>query len=334
MAIKQLFFEEETELDNWVQLNYTDFFGKDVLFIPGNFFITTKRNKSGKPDGFILDFNNSSWTIIETELIKHGVWEHIAKQIMQFIVAAKNSSSQRKIRNMFLKTIEDNKLVKKISKQLDENESKLFKKIETIIENQTPDIAIFIDDINEDLTDMIEALNATVKVFKIQKYCVNGTVEYLAPEGNKAVIETTIEDVNDRKGNIVEALEVLGGGESESNDSYPKLYRLNDNSLVSFRYSKKYENGSYFWYGITPSTMEKYRDNKIDFLVFMTGNDGILKLPFNILEQYISQTNTTNNPDGSIKHYHILVKAGEKVYLYINQKKETWDVTDNYINFE
>lgn len=334
MAIKQVNFKDEKELHNWVQLNFKDFFGEDVIFIPGNFFITTKRDKSGKPDGFILDLKNFSWTIIETELLEHGVWDHIAEQIMRFIVAAKNSVSQRKIRDVFIDTIEQKHLVEKLSKQLGENRSKLLQRIETIIENQTPDIAIFIDEINEDLIDMIEALNATVKVFKIQKYDVNGTIEYLAPKGNKADVETTIEDVNDAKGNIVETLELMGGGVLEKSEGRTKFYRLNDKSLVSFKYSKKHENGQYFWYGITPTAMEKYRNNKIDFLAFITGNDGVLKLPFEILEQYITQANTTNSPDGSVKHYHVFIKTGEKVYLYTNQEKETWDVTDNYLNFE
>ena len=68
-------------------------------------------------------------------------------------------------------------------------------RIETIVESQTPDIAIFIDEINEDLEDMIEALNATVKVFKVQKYQANGQIEYLSPDGNKSAVETTIEEV-------------------------------------------------------------------------------------------------------------------------------------------
>ena len=334
MAIKQLSFDNEKELDKWVQENYKDFFGNDVIFVPGNFFISTKRNKGGKPDGFVLDLKNSSWTIIEAELLKHGVWDHIAEQIMRFVVSAKNNLSQRKIRDAFFNVIEERNIVKKISEQLGEKEVKLVQRIETIIESQTPDIAIFIDEVNEDLEDMIEALNATVKVFKIQKYNVNGSIEYLAPEGNKTVMETTIEEVNDTRGNQFEALEIMGGGTFINNIGHVKFYRLNDDSLVSVKYSKKYDAEPHFWYGITPNAMEKYRNNKIDFLAFVMGSDGILKLPFNILEQYISQANTSHNPDGSIKHYHVFIKTNKKVYLYTNQEKETWDVTENYMSFE
>lgn len=334
MAIKQLVFDNENELDIWVQNNYKTFFGNDVIFVPGNFYINTKRNKGGKPDGFILDLKNSSWTIIEAELLKHGVWDHIAEQIMRFIVAAKSSVSQRKIRDVFFNTIEQQNLVQQFAKELGEKEVKLIQRIETIIESQIPDIAIFIDEINEDLEDMIEALNATVKVYKIQKYDVNGSIEYLAPEGNKTVMETTLEEVNDTKGDQFEALEFMGGGTFVNNLGHVKFYKLSDESIISIKYSKKYDNEPQFWYGITPSAMEKYRNNKIDFLAFIMGNNGVLKLPFNILEDYISKANTSDNPDGTIKHYHVFIKTNEKVVLYINQEKEIWDVTENYINFE
>ena len=212
MGIEQKKFDNEQELQDWVENHIVDFFG-DVIYIPGNFFITTKRNKGGKPDGFILDLNNSSWTIVETELLHHGVWNHIAEQIMRFIVASKNDSSQRKIRDIFFNEIERLKLIPSLAKKLDISEPRLIQRIETIVESQTPDIAIFIDEINEDLEDMIEALNATVKVFKVQKYQANGQIEYLSPDGNKSAVETTIEEVKDIKGNQIGSLDLMGGGQ-------------------------------------------------------------------------------------------------------------------------
>ena len=163
MAIKRIPFDNEMELDLWVQSNHKRFFG-DVLFFKGNFLINTKRKKGSKPDGFILDLNNSSWTIIEAELLKHGVWDHIAEQIIRFIVAANNNDSQRKIRDLFFNEIEKNGLIQSLCKKLNLSESRLIQKIENILESQTPEIAIFIDDINEDLEDMVEAVRRQTKV--------------------------------------------------------------------------------------------------------------------------------------------------------------------------
>jgi hypothetical protein len=333
MAIERKQFDNEQELDKWVQSNYRTFFG-DVIYIPGNFFINTKRNKGGKPDGFVLDLNNSSWTIVEAELLKHGVWDHIAEQIVRFIVAARNSASQRKIRDLFFDEIEARNIISSLSKKMNETESRLLQKIETIIESQTPDIAVFIDEINEDFEDMVEALNATVKVFTIQKYLVNGTIEYLSPQGGKSIVETTIEEVKDSRGNQIDALEVLGGGVYNGKSGNIKLYTLNDSSVISIKYSKRYDIDSSFWYGITPSAMEKYRTAKINYLAFIMGEEGVLKLPFHILEEYIAQANTSNYPDGSIKHYHIFIKEEPEVTLYTNQAKRQWNVSEYYYDFE
>lgn len=332
MAIEQKTFDNEEELDNWVQSNFKTFFG-DVIYIPGNFFINTKRNKGSKPDGFVLDLNNSSWTIVEAELIKHGVWDHIAEQIMRFIVAARNSASQRKIRDLFFNEIEKRNLIKSLSQKLNETETRLIQKIENIIESQTPDIAIFIDDINEDFEDMIEALNATVKVFKIQKYLVNGQIEYLSPQGGKTIVETTIEEVKDSRGNQSDAIDLLGGGVYNGNAGNIKLYTLTDGDSISIKYSKRYENDPPFWYGITPSAMEKYRTARIKYLVFIMGEDGVLKLPFEILEEYINQANTSNNADGSIKHYHVFIKDEPDIILYTNQTKRQWNASEYYYDF-
>ena len=329
MAIEQKKFKNEQELQDWVEMHISDFYG-DVIFIPGNFFITTKRNKGGKPDGFILDLNNSSWTIVETELLHHGVWNHIAEQIMRFIVASKNDRSQRKIRDTFFNEIEKRELISPLAKKLNISETRLIHRIETIVESQTPDIAIFIDEINEDLEDMIEALNATVKVFKVQKYKANGKIEYLSPDGNKSAVETTIEEVRDVKGNQIESLDLMGGGQFEGSSGNIKFYKLENSDRLSLKYSKTYDSDPPYWYGITPSAMEKYRNAELTHLGFIMGETGVLKLPIKVLEEYISQANTSNKPDGSVKHYHIFIKSEPKVELYTNKSKKKWNVDSHF----
>jgi len=333
MAIEKKSFDNELELDIWVQNNFTQFFG-DVIYIPGNFFINTKRNKGSKPDGFILDLKNNSWSIVEVELLKHGVWDHIAEQIIRFIVAVNNSVSQRKIRDLFFSEIEKRGLIKNLVIKLNELESRIIQRIETIVESQLPDIVLFIDELNEDLEDMVEALNATVRVYQVQKYLVNGSIEYLAPQGNKTIIETTVEEVKDTQGRILNTLDLLGGGKHVSTSGNIKFYSLGNGDLFSIKYSKRYDTDVPFWYGITPSALEKYRNSKIKYLVFILGEDGLIRLPFGILEEYLQNANTTNNSDGSIKHYHVFIKVDPIKCLYINQVKKQWNLEEYYYEYE
>ena len=94
-------------------------------------------------------------------MIEHGVWDHIAEQIIRFIVASKNDSTKRIIRDKFFEKIEGDSQIGTISKQLNVDNHRLMQYIDNILESNTPEIAIFINDVNEDLEDMIEALNVT-----------------------------------------------------------------------------------------------------------------------------------------------------------------------------
>lgn len=69
-------FDNEAELQRWVKANVSVFL-QDCLFLDG-FRITTTAGKGGVPDGFALNFKSREWYIIESELLSHGVWPHIA----------------------------------------------------------------------------------------------------------------------------------------------------------------------------------------------------------------------------------------------------------------
>jgi hypothetical protein len=333
MSIKKVAFTNESELHGWVEKNVKRFFG-DAIYLKG-FRINTKRNKFGIPDGFVLDLENNSWTIIESELIKHGVWDHIAEQIVRFIVAIRSSDTKRKIRNQFFDEIEKRDLIKEYAKKLNLKEHRLIQNIENLIETTTPDIAIFIDDVNEDLEDMAEAVNATISIFKIQKYSVNGKIEYQSPEGNKSVFETTVEDVKDSRGNFAAALDAMGGGKPLPSVNRIKIFQLKDGDSIAMKYSKYYENDQSYWYGITPNTLRIYQENKLSHLAFVLGNEGVVKIPFSTLMEYLqTAANVTKKQDGSIDHYHVFIRGGQNPSLFTSKNKKHWNIEKHYVAFD
>jgi len=125
------------------------------------------------------------------------------------------------------------------------------------VDASVPDIAIFIDGINEDLQDMADALNATVRIFEVQKYSVNGNIEYLSPQGRKTVFETTVEDVTEIQNKPSSVIEALGGGRLVSNVGKINIFELDTGEIVATKYSKYYESDNYYWYGLTPATLDK-----------------------------------------------------------------------------
>jgi hypothetical protein len=58
MPIEEKSIYYEKELGVLVRQDYKAFFG-DVTYVTENFLINTKRNKGGKPDGFVFGLDNS-----------------------------------------------------------------------------------------------------------------------------------------------------------------------------------------------------------------------------------------------------------------------------------
>jgi len=330
LAIERKSFDSEDELHSWVEKNIGTFFG-DVIYVKG-FKIATRKNKGGIPDGFVLDLNNSSWTIIESELINHGVWDHIAEQIVRFIVASQNSYTKKKIRDRFFEEITNGNLIDSLSEKLQIPSFRLLQEIENITESTSPEIAIFIDDSNEDLMDMAEAMNAPIKIYRVQKYLANGSIEYLSPDSSKSYFETTVEDVKETPSKPSAVVDFLGGGKLIASINKISIFELNSGERITTKYSKYYENSGDYWYGITPTTFNRYKQHDLTHIVFILGDEGFVKLPIEILEKYLKVAKVAKNPDGTVKLCHVIIKAMPEPLLYINKNEEAWELSDYFIS--
>ena len=92
--------------------------------------------------------------MIESELISHGVWPHIAEQITRFIVALQNPSTKRIIRDHVFEYIISEELIGESCTALNTTRERLLQQIELFIEGIDPQVVIFIDETNQDLYDI------------------------------------------------------------------------------------------------------------------------------------------------------------------------------------
>ena len=117
------------------------------------------------------------------------------------------------------------------------------------------------------------------------------------------------------------ALELLGG----CNKSYKKnrinYYWLNDGNKITIKFSHLYDDGIGYWFGITPSAINKYMIEKISYMCFILGYEGVLKLPIRILNKYINNADISKNSNGDIKHYHIRLEYDENIIIYNSVEK-------------
>lgn len=105
MSIEEVAYENEKELDKWVAESI-DAFIPDAMYLPG-IRVSTISGKGGIPDGFAFDLENNQWYVIESELLQHGVWPHIAEQIVRFVVAMQNQEARRAVRDHLFEAIVD-----------------------------------------------------------------------------------------------------------------------------------------------------------------------------------------------------------------------------------
>lgn len=120
--------------------------------------------------------------LIENELLKHGVFSHIVKQIIKFIVAFKNDETKKVLRNLFLTKIKEEKAkyIEKFKKYYNYiEEIDIFEIVENIIDSD-PELYIFIDNIDDDLQDFCLILQDSIdiKAIMVLKLKGNGKVHY------------------------------------------------------------------------------------------------------------------------------------------------------------
>ncbi len=180
--MSKLPFDDEVELETFVFQNLDKYFSKDRIFIGDKKKINTKMGKGTIPDAILLDIENSKVCLIENELIRHGVFEHIVKQIIKFVVAYQNEESKRKIIDLFFTVIKQNKekyieIFKKYYSEIEEIE--IHEQLERFFD-EDPELYIFIDSLDTDLEDFCLILKNSIQIKAIEvfKFESEGKIVY------------------------------------------------------------------------------------------------------------------------------------------------------------
>ena len=275
MAIIDAEFNNEMELQNWAFANSRTFFGNSIL-LPG-FRITTLAGKHGFPDGFAFNFQERAWWLIECELLKHGVWAHIAEQITRFVVAARNPSTLRQIRDTLFERILAENEQESIAAVLGTNPTRLLQQLELFLESVPPSLAVLIDETDQDLIDFCDALDVSTAIYRIKKFIVNGQPEYYSPDKDQPTIVFDSPGERQEGSTVFSILEQLGG--AEVLNSRNKCYKLQDGRIVKVQFSKFHDKQQVYWYGINPSSYDQAKSIGCTHLIFVMDDDGYVTLP-------------------------------------------------------
>ena len=183
-------FSQEAEIEKVFFEHYPILMGESTVFLP-KARIRTGEGSGTIPDGYAFDLDANEWYLIEVELLKHGVWQHIVKQISMQLVAANEAKSKERILQMAIQLFDNDERFRGIVQDKGIKELHLTQRLMDIMKKE-PLIGLPIDKVNSDLKTWATSLRTKVKIWEIKKFVdlSNPSIfGYYIPDG-KAVINT------------------------------------------------------------------------------------------------------------------------------------------------
>ena len=132
---------------------------------------------------------------------------------------------------------------------------------------------------------------------------------------------------------MLRVLELMGGGKLHESSGRFKCFDLNDSRRVHIKYSKLHQRGNYFWYGVRSAIFERLTDLKSTHVVFILGDSGFVVVPLDTINEYLKTTKVSRNPDGSIRHYHVLISNDPEPELYWSSDTPRFQLADVFETF-
>jgi len=159
-------YNSEEELIKMVVEHYKELFGIDSLYFDPQ-TMKTQIGVEARNDGVILALDQNRWYILEVELAKHPLHEHIIPQITRFSIAYEETTTRKKIINTLYNAIRQDAF-KTATIQTQKIED-LHKTLTDLIDTQ-PTIAIVIDQKTPELDSICKKLPFTTQTIEFQTY--------------------------------------------------------------------------------------------------------------------------------------------------------------------
>ncbi|MBX5329210.1 MAG: hypothetical protein QHH18_07745 [Candidatus Bathyarchaeota archaeon] len=167
-GVKYLPYEylSEEELTQMIIEHIKEIFGTNALYFDPQ-TMKTQIGIEARTDGIILTIDKNRWFILEVELAKHPLPEHIIPQITKFSIAYEETGTRRKIVNTLYNAIREDLFKTAIMKQ--QNIEDLHKTLTELIDIQ-PTIVIIIDQKTPELDYICKKLPFPTTIIEFKTY--------------------------------------------------------------------------------------------------------------------------------------------------------------------
>jgi hypothetical protein len=159
-------YASEEELTQMVIEHYKEIFGINSLYFDPQ-TMKTQIGIEARNDGIVLAIDQNRWYILEVELAKHPLHEHIIPQITRFSIAYEEAATRKKIINTLYTAIRQD-FLKTATTQIQKIED-LHKTLTDLIDTQ-PTIAIVIDQKTPELDSICKKLPFTTQTIEFKTY--------------------------------------------------------------------------------------------------------------------------------------------------------------------
>jgi hypothetical protein len=227
-------YVSEEELEQMVVEHYKDIFGISSLYFDPQ-SMKTRMGLEARNDGIILALDQNRWYILEVELAKHPLHEHIIPQITKFSIAYEEAGTRKKIINTLYTTIRQDAFKTAIIQT--QKIEDLHKMLTDLIDIQ-PTIAIVIDQKTLELDSICRKLPFTTQTLEFKTYARENIgigvhiheFQPLLEEKEKKIEKRLIEPSEEGPQKLIQVLEVaqlVFKGE-ELNEAFKNVAKRHD----------------------------------------------------------------------------------------------------------
>ncbi|MHC4271794.1 MAG: hypothetical protein ACYST2_05730 [Planctomycetota bacterium] len=170
--------DNEAALEEAIRSNFQHIFGADSFYLDVKKLIKSKAGIASIPDGYVILFEpKPRWCILEVELSSHSIYDHIVPQLTKFNRGIENSSSRKKIVEMFYSIINEDEVLKaKLKQQIKTGE--IYKFISDLI-SENPLIVVAIEQRTDELEEALRDIRGDVRVLEFQTFQREGITDQI-----------------------------------------------------------------------------------------------------------------------------------------------------------
>lgn len=164
-------YSNEQELEESLKCHAKDMFGENSVFFEKQ-RLKSLAGMGSIPDGFVVDFANKCFYVVEVELSSHDVYQHIVNQLTRFINGMRNPKTHKRLVGSIYEEIKDHpELRREIQNTISEE---IYRFLDDLVPTSNPTVIIVIDNRTEELDEARGALQAELKVKEFKTFVRRG----------------------------------------------------------------------------------------------------------------------------------------------------------------